>query len=373
VAVRFVPYTSRETAEALAFNQRMREANSGSDFLLPEEPPEPAASDSAIKAVYYLALEKENDEEKVRGGFVLGDYPAWLNSNPITATVCIAPLSEGIIDPKYSMLSMHFVRYHRTHNPYGFASGMGSPSNAYPRLLKAAGWSIFEIPFYFRVCRASRFLRQIGALRSSRVRQVGSSLAAWSGIGAIGAAAAHSKGLLVRGQAAGLSAEVVTEWSSWIDEIWDRVRASFSFAIRRDVSTLKDLYPASETRVKRLLVRRGDHVVGWGTTLDTQMKSDKYFGNLRVATILDCIAPPSDLTAVVYTVSRALQQGGADLIISNQSHSLWQEAFRRSGFLQAPSNYCLGISKPIADAIGSGDGASRIYFTRGDGDGRMHL
>ena len=371
MSVRFVPYTSREAPEAIAFNQRMREGNAATDFLLPEAPPEEAGPDRAIKAVYYLAVE----EETVRGGFVLGDYPAWLNSKAITATVCIAPLSEGIIDPKFSMLSMHFVRYHRSHNPYGFASGMGSPNNSYPRLLRAAGWSILEIPFFFRVCRANRFLRQIGPLRRSRLRHIGSSLAAWSGLGAAGLVALHSRGLLVRSQAADLSAETVTEWGSWANEIWDQVRESFSFAICRDLSTLKDLYPVSETRVIRLLVRRGGSVpiVGWVTTLDTQMKGDQYFGDLRVATILDCMAAPPDLAAVVYTVSRMLQRAGADLIISNQSHSLWQDAFRRSGFLQGPSNYCLGISKPIAEAIRPGEGPSRIYFTRGDGDGRMHL
>ncbi len=347
----------------------MVEGKSGSDFLLPEEPPAAAALDSAIKAVYYLAVE----EETVRGGFVLGDYPAQLNSKPITATVCIAPLSEGIIDPNYSMLSMHFVRYHRTYNPYGFASGMGSPNNAYPRLLKAAGWSIFEIPFFFRVCRASRFLRHVGPLRSSRVRHVGSSLAAWSGLGAAGFVGLHSRGLLVSRQAAGLSTEVAKEWGSWVDEIWDQVRASLSFAVCRDKKTLKDLYPASETRVMRLLVRRGDAVVGWATTLDTQMKGDKYFGDLRVATILDCMARPDELTGVVYAISKTLQRGGADLILSNQSHNAWQDAFRRSGFLQGPSNYCLGISKAIADALQADEGTSRIYFTRGDGDGRMHL
>jgi hypothetical protein len=370
VSIRIVPYTARETKAAIAFNHRLRQANSASEFLLPETPPpEGAGPERAIKAVHYLALE----DETVRGGFVLGDYPAWLNAAPVTATVCIAPLSEGIVDPKYAMLSMQFIRHVRAHNPYGFASGMGSPNNPYPRLLRAAGWSIIEIPFFFRVCRANRFLGQIGPLRSSPARRAVSGLAAWSGLGAVGLAAAQARGLLVRRPAAGLTAEIVTEWGPWADEIWDRVRASFSFAICRDRRTLQDLYPASETRVIRLLVRRGGQVAGWATALDTQMKRDRYFGDLRVATILDCMAPRSDLTAVVYTISRTLQRAGADLIISNQSHRLWQDAFRRAGFLEGPGNYCLGISKPIADAIQSGEGRTAIYFTRGDGDGRMHL
>lgn len=369
MSIRIVPYTSSHTTEALAFNERMRQGNAASEFLLPESPPDSPAPDRAIRAVYYLAAE----DERVRGGFVLGDYPALVNSTPITATVCIAPLSEGIVDPKYSMLSMQFIRHLRVHNPYGFASGMGSPNNPYPRLLRAAGWSISEIPFFFLVCRANRFLRHIGPLRNSRVRRLGGSLAAWSGLGAAGLAAAQFRRLLVNRQAAALSAEIVTEWGPWADEIWDHVRASFSFAICRDRKTLEDLYPASESRVMRLLIRRGNQVAGWATALNTQMQGDRYFGDLRVATILDCMAPPSDLTAVIRTVSKTLQRAGADLIISNQSHSVWQGAFRRAGFLEGPTNYCLGISKPISDAIQSGAGQAAIYYTRGDSDGRMHL
>ena len=349
----------------------MRLGSAPSEFFLPETPPpEGTGADRAIQTVYYLALEGET----VRGGFVLGDYPAWLNSAPITATVCIAPLSEGIIDPKYVMLSMQFIRSLRAHTPYGFAGGMGSPNNPYPRLLRAAGWSIFEIPFFFLVCRPKRFFLQIGSLRSSWARRLVSDIAAWSGLGNFGLAAAQSRGLLIRRQASGLSVEAVKGWGPWADEIWERVRPSFSFAICRDRRTLQDLYPASETRVMRLLVRRGDQIVGWATALDTQMTKDRYFGDLRVATILDCMAPPSDLTPVVYSISRTLKRAGVDLIVSNQSHRLWQRAFRRAGFLNGPVNYCLGISKPIADAIQLGEERQAgIYFTRADGDGRMHL
>jgi len=369
VSIRIVPYTSGEAAGARAFNERLTKAGSVSAFLLPESPPEAPAPDRAIRAVYYVAL----DDKAVRGGFVLGDYPAWLNSAPIAATVCIAPLSEGIIDPKYSMLSMQFVRFLRAHNPYGFASGMGSPNNPYPRLLRAAGWTVVPVPFFFLVCHPQRFLRQIAPLRSSQARRLAGGVAAGTGIGAAGIRAAHARGLLARKHRAELSIETVAEWGAWADGFWEGARAQFSFAIARDRRTLEDLYPASETRLIRVLVRRGARAVAWAAALDTQMRGDRYFGDLRVATILDCMGDPKSLTGAVGCVSAALREAGADLIISNQSHRLWQNAFRRNGFLAGPVNYCLGISKPIADDVQAHGGLGAIYFTRGDGDGRMHL
>jgi len=365
MAVRIVPYTDRESAAARAFNQRMLAANAPSDFLLPESPP-PESGGGAIKAVYYLAME----EDVARGGMVLGDYPAYLSGSAITATVCIAPLSEGIVDRKYSMLGMQFVKFLKQHTQYGFATGMGDPSNPYPRLLRASGWTILKVPFFFRVCRPRRFLGQLGVLNSTPARRIVARAAAWTGLGAVGIAAAQARGWL--SPASGLSIKTVDEWGPWVDEIWESVRGSCSFSIARDYRTLRDLYPP-EARLIRYSIVRDGRPIGWAAAYDTAMKDSKFFGNMRVATILDCVARPADLPPSVSAVSRELKRRGVDLIISNQSHALWQNAFRRAGFLPGPSNYCLGISKPVADSVRSGLGDAAIYLTRGDGDGRMHV
>src|SRR6516225_410505 len=53
MAVRIVPYTEREEPAAQAFNQRMRERNAASEFLLPERAPQLPAG-QAIPAFYHL-------------------------------------------------------------------------------------------------------------------------------------------------------------------------------------------------------------------------------------------------------------------------------------------------------------------------------
>ena len=80
---------------------------------------------------------------------------------------------------------------------------------------------------------------------------------------------------------------------------------------------------------------------------------------------------PEDAAAIAARIRTALAANGADLIVTNQSHASWVDAFARAGFLKGPSNYLLAMSRPLAQAVG--DGSARVHITRGDGDGRIHL
>ena len=42
-----------------------------------------------------------------------------------------------------------------------------TPRNPLPRLLRASNWTVFSVPFLFRVENAGRFLREVRTLRSS--------------------------------------------------------------------------------------------------------------------------------------------------------------------------------------------------------------
>jgi hypothetical protein len=47
---------------------------------------------------------------------------------------------------------------------------------------------------------------------------------------------------------------------------------------------------------------------------------------------------------------------------------------RAAGYLSAPSNYILALSKQLAADIASQpEGLARMHFMRGDSDGRIHL
>ena len=61
---------------------------------------------------------------------------------------------------------------------------------------------------------------------------------------------------------------------------------------QRDAATLDQLYPPSDPRFLRVRA-----VGGWAVLLDTRMQDHKQFGDMRVGTIVDCLAPPESATA----------------------------------------------------------------------------
>ena len=84
------------------------------------------------------------------------------------------------------------------------------------------------------------------------------------------------------------------------------------------------------------MVKEAGHPVGWAAGLNTQMRDHKYFGNLRVGTVLDCVAAPEAAGPVVWLSARMLARAGADVVLTNQQHLLWRNAFRHAGFFPGP-------------------------------------
>ena len=371
MAISIRPYGASDVPAALAFNERMRQGKAASEFLLPDSPPPPTPEGAKIRSVFYLAV----DNDFVRGGFVLCDYPAFVAQQPVTATDLIAPLSEGIVDPAFGMVGMQHIKYLQKYTKHGMAVGMGDVNNPFPRLLKAAGWTVLKVPFFFHVVRAGRFLREMRVFDATPARKIAAKIAGPTGLGAIGVAALQARKWMAGG---GLTVEPVQSWESWATDLWRAFLPNCAFAVSRDADTLPDLHPSSDQRLQRLLIKRNGRPVAWAAALLTQMRDDKYFGNLKVATILDCVSSFDDMPAAIVAATTELGRRGADLVITNQTHVRCQQAFRAAGYLPGPSNYCLGLSKTIGDAVRSslgesGLGEDAIYVTRADGDGRMHL
>jgi hypothetical protein len=104
------------------------------------------------------------------------------------------------------------------------------------------------------------------------------------------------------------------------------------------------------------------------------MQNDKYFADMTVATILDNVAGPDAIAALLRLGVREIAARGADIVVTNQSQATWIEAFQAAGFLTNRSNYVLATNKRLTEAISvQANGWERIHFTRGDGDGRYHL
>jgi len=147
-----------------------------------------------------------------------------------------------------------------------------------------------------------------------------------------------------------------------------------SFSVVRDEQILAGLYPDSQPRLQRFVLRLSGEVVGWSVGLVTPMKEDGNFGDLIVGTILDGLATKEHLGILLALTRSALRDMGAELIVTNQMHSSWQAELRRLGFFSGPSNYMVALSKPVATALQAEPGGlDHVHVNRGDGDGRIHL
>src|SRR5258708_728842 len=158
----------------------MRAGNAPTEFVLPEDLPRTSTNpEASIRWTDFIAM----DGEFARGGVLEMDQPGWVGGRQERTINYQSPLSEGILDPTYSMVAMQLVRFMQKRSPYVFIVGMGAETNPLPRLLKASGWHVEAAPFNFRVHRAGAFLRELRILRGSAVKRIGAQLAAATGMG----------------------------------------------------------------------------------------------------------------------------------------------------------------------------------------------
>jgi len=118
----------------------------------------------------------------------------------------------------------------------------------------------------------------------------------------------------------------------------------------------------------------GGRVAGWVVLLDTAMRDHKHFGNMRVGSIVDCLASPEDANHVIVAAAAWLEQRGVDLMVSNQNHPAWCRALRSAGFVAGPSNFYFITSMELTKLLNEVDATGvGIHLNRGDGEGPIHL
>jgi hypothetical protein len=348
--IRVAPFTAEWVPAVRAFNLRI----AASQFQLPETP----RPDWLPGMEVFLAIE----DDSVRGGYILRRQRFWAAGSEVAAAHYRLPLSEGAINRDYASLGLRLVRDALAREPRLYALGMGGWDKPLPQMLKRLGWRMCEVPFHFKVLRPHRFLRQIRSLRTTPLRRLALDAAAFSG------AAWLAMRLIGHGAPVGpVEHELPAAFGAWADDIWEHARASYALTAERGAATLAALYPASDSRFLRL---RTAH--GWALLLDTRMRDHKQFGDLRVGSIVDCMAEPTGAADVMQAATAELERRGVDLIVSNQLHRDWSLALRRAGFRNGPSNFLLALSPALAASAGDAS-ESAWHFNRGDGDGPIHL
>ena len=363
--MRVEPFTPEYLPAVQDFNRRLAAANA--PWRFPEDPvPDwlPRGDARPPFQEFFVVL----DGEDVRGAYALKHQEVSFRGQVRATGNLNLPVSEGMINGRYSLVASQLVYDAVRREPLNFVVGMGGEDARIARVLKAMGWQLTDVPFYFKVLNGYRFLRQIRFLRKTRLNAFLLDLAALSGAGWVGAKAAHAVLERPLRRAAPAAVDIVDGFGSWADDLWDACADKYAFASVRTSDVLNRVYPAAPHRFTRLKISDERKPIGYAVLREEHGLHD-YFGDMRVGMILDCLALPGDADQVVRAASRVFGRRGVDVVLLNHSHPAWCRALRRAGFLQGPSNFIFAASKQLAALLASvdGDGGGRLVM-RGDGD-----
>ncbi|HXE81306.1 MAG TPA: hypothetical protein VNK41_11175 [Vicinamibacterales bacterium] len=349
---------------AAAFNRRLREGRAPTDFVLPERATAMAVGSAAL--THYVAVDEGGE---LRGGVLCQEHPAIAGGRLQPVVNIQSPISEGIIDRRFAFVAPQLIRHVTRLNPLAFAVGMGSAEAPIARLLRASGWRLHTVPFFFRLIHPARCLRELRPLRRTKARRLAAAAASATGVASLGSAVVHRVSRAARREAHGFDLEPVSGWSAWADAAWQAFVAACSFGVCRTSGVLPFLYRDGGPDLRAWRLTREGVVEGWFGLAIARQADSPYFGGLTVATLTDCIGTPAAVRAGLVLAVEQAQASGADLVITNQLHKHLQEACAAAGWRRGPSNYVLAVSPALA---GSFDAAT-AYVTRRDGDGLTHL
>ena len=379
--VRVEPYSSSFLKSIQRFNERLREAGVEEGFCLPERT-DALESGPAFETMPSAPLSKRHfllvDEHEVRGGFILQDQKFEVCGKRDWVTNIQMPVSEGVVDRRFTHLAVVMLRLILKRTPRAYAVGMGGMDQPFPRLLAASRWHVEPVPFWFYVLEPRRFLKEIRLLRKTRVRTIGSQLAASTGLGSVAIRLLHAGASLAGGRLSSRSPGRVRtnrfdHWGSWADSVWASYRLNCSFAAVRDFATLPLFHPLTGSLAGYRFDREGQ-VLGWSAVQVTPMRDNRFFGDLRVATILDSLSLPGFEGTVMRSTLAAIRDCRVDLVVANQLHGRALQSMREVGFLQGPSNFICASSPQLHAEVRLFDAEGlRRHVSRADGDGRIHL
>jgi len=367
-----VPYTPAHREAVQNLNARLAEA--GSEWRFPPRERPAAAEKLAVWTESFVAV----DGDVVCGGYILKHQTFFLEGRPLDVGSLQLPLSLGEIDSAYANVSVALLFDAIRRSPYLYSLGLGSEETQFARLLSAARWQHVSVPFYFSVKSGNAFARNIRlpadmTRMQSALRALGTVRLAGAALGLRARVRSRSAPRSARPDSVARTQEP-QEFDAVADELFARVLTSYFLIADRSASALREVYPEAEPRYLRLAVDSGERPLGWALALDTTMKDDKYFGDMRVGSIADCLAAPEDALPVVAAADAFLARRGVDIVVSNQLHARWREALEAMGYERGPSNFFFYFSEELAKKLAAtADWERETHLNRGDGEGPAHL
>jgi len=358
----------------IRFNRRLREGGRGEEqmTLQPSLPGEERYRPEGFPV--YRRMMIAEDGREIRAAMLLYHHNVFIKGERQDFCWADMPVSEGIVDRKYSLAIIQLMRRAAAYQPFLMTMGVGTPEIEAFRFFVKLGWRWRLAPFFFYPVRVTKTLLGLRYLKERPKFRYAALLGAFSGAGA------GLSGLLSlrRHLASALStcqSSEVSAFGDWADRIFTDALPEYAAAIRSDAATLNIVYPPDDPGYARLRVRRksAKEDVGWIVVASKRMKDNPYFGDLKVGTLADGFGRVADAPALVAAGIDYLAETGADIIVANFLHSAWARACRRSGMIAGPSNYNLFVSPGGPLLREDSCPPQEIHVARGHGDGMVAL
>ncbi len=351
MAIAIRPFREEDAAAVREFNNRVRGSDGAFDFpetAVPEWlPPSPGRAPFQEQ---FVAI----DRGEAHGGYVL-KHQDFSFARRVESVACYhSAISEGIAEVRYSDLEAELLADALARQPLLYTFEANSA--------RRSGWKLSSVPSYFRIVRPGPFLRNRETLRTTASRRFLLSLAAFSGAGWVGVHLYQR----VKATPKSIGATAVDFFDSfgpWSDDLWSQCAPRYPFIAVRDSAMLSTLYPGG--KFLRIKIASGGRTIGWAVILDTQMQWNREFGDMRLGSIIDCLALPENAPLVIAAARRVLERRGVDLILCDHSHPAWGAALRDAGFLEGSPNFVFGASPDLAAKLGPD-----LFLMRADGNMR---
>ncbi|MFN0085076.1 MAG: hypothetical protein ACKVX9_06790 [Blastocatellia bacterium] len=366
-----------DVAALVRFNQRLKAG--GREEEIPLDPALPGeARYRPEEFPIYRRTMIADDGQEVRAAMMLCRHNVYVDGERKDFSWTKLPISEGIIDLKYSMAIIQIMKKALEDQPFLMGIGAGMPDSDGHRFFVKLRWRYQSIPFFFYPVRMSRVLRELSYFKGSAQLRYGALLSAYSGLGAglsgLLSLRRKTSPLLAR-ELAGYEASVVEDFGEWADQVFTRALPDYPVAIRSDATSLNIVYPPDDRRLIRLRVRKRDsnRDAGWIVTAVKQMEENHYFGNLKVGTLVDGFGRPEDVAGLLSSGLNHLAAVGADIVVANFSHAAWTRACRIAGMFSGPSNFQLFVSPKGSPILEKTHPLDQIHLVRGHSDGMDNL
>jgi hypothetical protein len=360
------------------FNQRLREGGRGEEQITLHPSLSGEARYRPAGFPVYRRMMIAEDGREMRAAVQLYHNNIFIHGKKRDFCWLDMPISEGIIDRRYSLAIVQLLKAVSRYEPFLMSTGAGPEDKDSFRLLTKFDWRHHAVPFFFYPVKVTKVLLGLSYFKKHAKLRYGALLGAYSGLGA-GLSGSLALRRRIDAVFSGYERSVEKTFGAWADRIFEDCLPGYGVAMRSDATTLNILYPPDKPGLTRLRVcrkgakRGAGQDTGWVLVARKQMKNNRYFGDLKVGTLVDGFGRAADAPALVAAGIDHLAESEVDIIVANFSHAMWIEACRRSGMIAGPDNYYHFVSPGGSPLFEDACPPREIHVARGHSDGMWSL